>query len=83
MPSARSSRLLRTTCCTLLLGGLLLFVLVHERAVAQAPAYEVHPDYLVKHFTVEDGHIAIPDRPGLGVTIDEDFVRAHRVDPAA
>jgi len=39
----------------LLLGGLLLFVLVHERAVAQASAYEVHPDYLVKHFTVEDG----------------------------
>ncbi len=37
----------------------------------------------VEDFTVEDGHIAIPDRPGLGVTIDEDFVRAHRVDPAA
>lgn len=37
----------------------------------------------VEDFIVEDGHIAIPDRPGLGVTIDEDFVRAHRVDPAA
>jgi L-alanine-DL-glutamate epimerase-like enolase superfamily enzyme len=37
----------------------------------------------VEDFIVEDGHIAIPDRPGLGVTIDEDFVRAHRVDTSA
>ena len=27
----------------------------------------------------EDGWIKVPDRPGLGVTLDEDFVRAHRV----
>lgn len=33
----------------------------------------------VEDFTVEDGHIAIPDRPGLGVTIDEDFVARYRV----
>jgi L-alanine-DL-glutamate epimerase-like enolase superfamily enzyme len=33
----------------------------------------------VEDFTVEDGHIAIPDRPGLGVTIDEDFVTRYRV----
>jgi L-alanine-DL-glutamate epimerase-like enolase superfamily enzyme len=30
-------------------------------------------------FTVSDGYIEIPDRPGLGVTIDEDFVREYRV----
>jgi L-alanine-DL-glutamate epimerase-like enolase superfamily enzyme len=26
-----------------------------------------------------DGTIAIPDAPGIGVTVDEDFIRAHRV----
>jgi L-alanine-DL-glutamate epimerase-like enolase superfamily enzyme len=30
-------------------------------------------------FTVEDGTIAIPDRPGLGVTIDRNFVDKYRV----
>jgi L-alanine-DL-glutamate epimerase-like enolase superfamily enzyme len=30
-------------------------------------------------FTAVDGMIEIPDRPGLGVTIDEDFVREYSV----
>jgi L-alanine-DL-glutamate epimerase-like enolase superfamily enzyme len=30
-------------------------------------------------FPVEDGHIAIPERPGLGVTINQDFVDEYRV----
>ena len=30
-------------------------------------------------FKAVDGHIEIPDRPGLGVTINEDFVRHYRV----
>ena len=30
-------------------------------------------------FTVVDGHLEIPDRPGLGLTIDEDFVARYRV----
>jgi L-alanine-DL-glutamate epimerase-like enolase superfamily enzyme len=28
-------------------------------------------------FTVVDGQLEIPDRPGLGITVDEDFVRRH------
>lgn len=28
-------------------------------------------------FPVVDGEIEIPDRPGLGITVDEDFVRRH------
>jgi L-alanine-DL-glutamate epimerase-like enolase superfamily enzyme len=28
-------------------------------------------------FAVVDGQIEIPDRPGLGITVDEDFVRRH------
>jgi len=32
-----------------------------------------------ERFEVVDGMIEIPDRPGLGVTINEDFVRRHAV----
>ena len=32
----------------------------------------------VEDFTVRDGSLEIPDRPGLGVTIDEAFVARHR-----
>jgi L-alanine-DL-glutamate epimerase-like enolase superfamily enzyme len=28
----------------------------------------------------EDGWISVPDRPGLGVTLDEEFVKSHLVD---
>lgn len=31
----------------------------------------------VESFTAQDGEIEIPDRPGLGVTIDEDFVAEY------
>ena len=34
----------------------------------------------VEGVTVTDGMIAVPDGPGLGVTIDPDFVKATRVD---
>jgi L-alanine-DL-glutamate epimerase-like enolase superfamily enzyme len=33
----------------------------------------------VEDFIAIDGHIEIPDRPGLGVTIDEDFVGRYTV----
>lgn len=33
----------------------------------------------LEKFTVKDGMIDIPDRPGLGVTIDEGFVQRHAV----
>ena len=32
----------------------------------------------IEDFTVEDGLLEIPDRPGLGVTIDEAFVARYR-----
>jgi L-alanine-DL-glutamate epimerase-like enolase superfamily enzyme len=37
------------------------------------------PDPLVPEtdFVIHDGHTRAPDRPGLGVTVDEDAVRAH------
>jgi L-alanine-DL-glutamate epimerase-like enolase superfamily enzyme len=33
----------------------------------------------IENFPVEAGRVAIPERPGLGVTIDEGFVERHRV----
>jgi L-alanine-DL-glutamate epimerase-like enolase superfamily enzyme len=33
----------------------------------------------IEDFRVEDGQIEIPERPGLGVTIDEAFVARYRV----
>ena len=33
----------------------------------------------VEDFTVVDGHLDVPDRPGLGVTVDEEFVEKYRV----
>ncbi len=35
--------------------------------------------YLKTPYVVEDGYIAVPTAPGLGVEIDEDFVRAHLI----
>ncbi len=37
-------------------------------------------DLVAEAFPVIDGRIEIPDRPGLGLTIDDDFVVAHSVD---
>ena len=32
-----------------------------------------------ENFPVEDGMIAVPDRPGLGITVREDFLKNHTV----
>ena len=37
-------------------------------------------DLVAENFPIVKGRITIPDRPGLGVTIDDDFVRAYAVD---
>ena len=34
----------------------------------------------VEDFAVVDGMVEIPERPGLGVSIDEDFVARYRAD---
>jgi len=41
--------------------------------------YMLH-DLVHEKFTVVDGQLEIPDRPGLGITVDEDFVRRHARD---
>ena len=37
-------------------------------------------DLVVEPFPVKDGYIDIPERPGLGLTVDEDFVKQHTID---
>ncbi|MFT5393062.1 MAG: L-alanine-DL-glutamate epimerase-like enolase superfamily enzyme, partial [Gammaproteobacteria bacterium] len=34
-------------------------------------------ELVVEDFTVVDGYLDIPDRPGLGVTVDEEFLAHH------
>ena len=36
-------------------------------------------DLVEELFPVRDGEIEIPDRPGLGITVREDFLAAHTV----
>jgi L-alanine-DL-glutamate epimerase-like enolase superfamily enzyme len=36
-------------------------------------------DLIEQTVTVENGTIAIPDAPGLGITVREDFLAAHTV----
>lgn len=38
-------------------------------------------DIVLEDLKVEDGKIAIPDSPGLGLTMNEDFIEAHAVMP--
>lgn len=35
-------------------------------------------DLVAERFAVSDGQLEIPDRPGLGITVDEEFVRRYR-----
>jgi L-alanine-DL-glutamate epimerase-like enolase superfamily enzyme len=34
-------------------------------------------DLIEEEFPVVDGHVAIPDRPGLGITVRESFLRQY------
>jgi len=47
-----------------------------EYSVAANPLLQ---DIAIEQFDVKDGYIDIPDRPGLGITIREDFVSRHVV----
>ena len=67
--------------------GLTTMFSVHLGAVlAQArwpaiPCINIYSHTLLKEFSVEGGHVAVPDGPGLGVEVDWDVVEGFRVDP--
>ncbi len=42
----------------------------------QARWYLLH-DVLANPFPIQDGHVIVPETPGLGIEVDEDVVRAH------
>lgn len=69
-------------------GGCLMFAAGLAVAAATTSSYlieyslganPVMHELAVEKFPVVDGMIEIPDRPGLGVTIDEDFVKRYAV----
>jgi len=37
-------------------------------------------DLVEESFPVEDGRVAVPDRPGLGVTLDRDVLERYRTE---
>jgi L-rhamnonate dehydratase len=49
---------------------------IYEDCVEDSP---LRHELTIEKVQAEDGWIAVPDRPGLGVTLDEDFVKAHMV----
>ena len=69
-------------------GGALTFAAgLHTMAVASTGfiveyslgANPMLHELAVENFTIVDGHLDIPDRPGLGVTVDEEFVEKYRI----
>ena len=53
---------------------------------AQLPYITCHElwkhDLLKKRLEVEDGFMTVPDKPGLGIEVDEKAIEKYRVDPA-
>ena len=41
------------------------------------PDWEGRARVALPRLGLEGGHVRVPDRPGLGVDIDEDFIAAH------
>ena len=50
--------------------------LVHPNAPASSPPCCDYPDTL--DAIDANGHVPVPDGPGLGITLDWDFIEAHR-----
>jgi L-alanine-DL-glutamate epimerase-like enolase superfamily enzyme len=69
-------------------GGCLMFAAGLHVAAATTSSYlieyslganPVMHELAVEKFPVVDGMLEIPDRPGLGVTIDEEFVKRYAI----
>ncbi|MEE2710615.1 MAG: mandelate racemase/muconate lactonizing enzyme family protein [Gemmatimonadota bacterium] len=54
-------------------------VLSHARWPA-IPCVNIYEHPLITGFTVESGHVKVPENPGLGVELDWDVIENHRVD---
>ena len=67
--------------------GLTTIFAVHLGAVLQQarwpaiPCINIYEHRLLQGLTVEGGHIAVPQTPGLGLELDEDAVAGYLVDP--
>jgi L-alanine-DL-glutamate epimerase-like enolase superfamily enzyme len=66
---------------TLYSGSRAHYALREGRVLPVLGANPLLHDLVEEPFPVEDGMIAVPDRPGLGITVREDFLRKHTVSP--
>ncbi|RVT42471.1 mandelate racemase/muconate lactonizing enzyme family protein [Sphingobium algorifonticola] len=48
--------------------------MIHERFLTDWPGRE---QAISQPLLLEDGHVVVPDRPGLGVELNHDFIEAH------
>jgi L-Ala-D/L-Glu epimerase / N-acetyl-D-glutamate racemase len=65
-------------CASIALGG--AFVELATRPVEASNFLDLAADIVAEPPRIADGHVAVPDGPGLGVTVDEDALAAHRTD---
>ena len=49
---------------------------IFEDCVEDSP---LRHELAIEKFQAEDGWISVPDRPGLGLTLNDEFVQAHLV----
>ncbi len=54
-----------------------LSVAIPNLLIAETIETQYHADLIRNAITVENGHIAAPTAPGLGIDVDEDLARAH------
>ena len=66
--------------------GLTTFWSVHLGAVLKnarwpyIPCINIYEHPLIDNFTIEGGHVPVPEEPGLGVIVNEDAIERYRVE---
>ncbi|GAA1897506.1 MAG: enolase [Williamsia herbipolensis] len=66
------------TACTVAFGA--AFASTSRRAGELSNFLDMSDDLLVEPLTIQDGELAVPPGPGLGVEIDPDKLAAYRID---
>ena len=50
-----------------------------HKALQRGACDLVMPDFLQRPYAIKDGHLHIPDLPGVGIEWNEDVVEEHRI----
>ena len=51
---------------------------ISENPVTKVAGHKYTDDIVTESFTYEDGHLIVPDKPGLGVEIDDKKIEKYR-----